>query len=151
MFFLLSFLTRQIRDLFVRAPVFVRFGVGHGPHQSPIRIKAWEDAPHKEQRPSRPWQFPLPQKTVGTTPCPRFKDSQILWLSLAGVQPLSGSRRGRTMPSHLKRVVYNGWDSGQSNLVVLSQPLFKLTAPSQLNKPLSRQRPWLHQRELRAA
>ncbi len=26
-----------------------------------------------------------------------------------------------------------------------------LTAPSQLNKPLSRQRPWLHQRELRLA
>ena len=32
--------------------------------------------------------------------------SQILWLPLSGVQPLSGSRRGRTMQSHLKRVIY---------------------------------------------
>ena len=26
----------------------------------------------------------LAQKTVGTTPCPRFLDSQIRWLSLSG-------------------------------------------------------------------
>jgi len=35
--------------------------------------------------------------------------SQILWLSLLGVQPLSGSRRGRTIESQLQRVVYKGW------------------------------------------
>jgi len=34
---------------------------------------------------SRPWQVHLPQKTVGTTPCPTVADAQILWLSLSGV------------------------------------------------------------------
>src|SRR6266498_2499893 len=48
---------------------------------------------------SRPWQVCLPQKTVGTTSPPTVADSQILWLSLSGVQPLCGSRRGRTSRS----------------------------------------------------
>jgi len=47
------------------------------------------------------------------------------------VQPLCGSRRGRTIGSQPLRVVSKGRDSGQSGLVVLSQPQTKLTAPSQ--------------------
>jgi len=35
----------------------------------------------------------LPGRQVGTTPCPTVADSQILWLSLSGFQPLYGSRR----------------------------------------------------------
>jgi len=50
-----------------------------GPHQSPIRIKALEIS-YQEIFP--PLADLLPQKTVGTTPCPRFQDSQILWLTL---------------------------------------------------------------------
>jgi len=40
-----------------------------GPHQSPIRIKAWEIS-YQEIFP--PLADLLPQKTVGTTPCPRL-------------------------------------------------------------------------------
>ena len=77
-----------------RAPVFNRSVSDAGPHQSPIRIKALEIF-SGEIFP--PLAVSLPQKTVGTTPCPRFEDSQILGLTLSGVQPYAGSRRGRTI------------------------------------------------------
>ncbi len=47
-----------------------------------------------------------------------------------------------------KCLIYIGREgSGQSILVVFNQLIFELTAPSQLNKLLLRQRPWQYQRE----
>ena len=37
--------------------------------------------------------------------------SQILWLTLLRGQPNCGSRRGRTIESQHRRIVYQGWDS----------------------------------------
>jgi len=42
------------------------------------------------------------------------------------------------------RVVFEGRDSGQSDVVVLSQPQPRLTAPSQPYKPTSGRRLWFH-------
>src|SRR3989304_1872198 len=110
LFFPPSFLLAQAVIFRLRAPVFFSFGVGRWsapvPHQDQgIRRFLKENS-------SRPWQVNLPQKTVGTTPCPTVADSQILWLSLSGVQPLFGSRRGRTSRSQPLRVVFEGRDSG---------------------------------------
>ena len=67
------FFNSVIRDLRERAPVF-NLSVSHQlvrtSHPSGSRL--WSD-PNKEIL-SRPWQVNLPQKTVGTTPRPRFED-----------------------------------------------------------------------------
>ena len=96
----------------------------------PSGSRLWSD-PNKEIL-SRPWQINLPQKTVGTTPRPRIGDSQIVWLSLLGRPTLNWLTAWaypliKSPPSCL----FKGRDSGQSSLVVLSQPQYGLTAPSQ--------------------
>ena len=55
-----------------------------------------------------------------------------------------GSRRGRSIESQHRRVVYmdQGRDSGQSDHVVLSQPVTGLTIPSQPLNFSARQTPW---------
>ena len=59
--------------------------------------------------------------------------SQILWLSLFGGQPYCGSRRGRTIESQHRRIVYVIRDeiAAKSDHVVLSQPTPRLTILSQ--------------------
>lgn len=46
-----------------------RCQLGSEPHQSPIRIKAWERAPSRTH--SSPWHL-VPQTTVGSRPCPPY-------------------------------------------------------------------------------
>jgi len=81
-----------------------------GPHQSPIRIKAWEIS-YQEIFP--PLADLLPQKTVGTTPCPRFQDSQILWLTLAGSNPILAHGVGVPSDQIISELsIFQGRDSG---------------------------------------
>jgi hypothetical protein len=103
--------TRWLPDLSVTRPCFLSMRCRTLVRTShPSGSRPWSD-PGKGII-SRPWQVQLPQKTVGTTPCPTVADTQIRWLSLSGVQPLFGSRRGRTRRSQPLRVVFEGRDSG---------------------------------------
>jgi hypothetical protein len=103
-----------------RAPVFNRSVSGLlGPHQSPIRIKAWEEISIENS--FRPWQAYLPQKTVGTTPSPTGTDAQIRWLP-CGSNPLVADGVGVPADHNSRELYLKGRDSGQSGLVVLSQP-----------------------------
>src|SRR5215471_12412664 len=96
--------TRLVRDLLLRAPVLShlasdkvrtslrqrRISLGLNRHQ----VQGVGSSPAKGVI-SRPWQSSLPQKTVGTTPRPRFRITDPLALPFGG-QPHCGSRRGRT-------------------------------------------------------
>jgi hypothetical protein len=77
----------------VTRPCSQSFGVGVGPHQSPIRFKALGVLPLSESStaPSNldcARKLSVPRRVQGL-------GSQIHWLSLSGHQPHSGSRRGR--------------------------------------------------------
>src|SRR3989304_7536198 len=85
--------SRTDRDLLLRAPVFVSFGVGRW--SAPVTHQDQGMGSFLKEISPRPWQVNLPQKTVGTTPCPTVANSQILWLSLSGGQPPYGSPRPR--------------------------------------------------------
>jgi hypothetical protein len=79
----------------VRARVFAGRGVAPsaGPHQSPIRIKA-AGGGHALMLSSRPLAITWPQKTIGAAPRPRRAITDLL--APTWVQPLGGSRRGRS-------------------------------------------------------
>jgi hypothetical protein len=67
---------------------FIRFNrsAKSDPHQSPIRIKVDKSFPLTSSYQLRgyflynPWQLSLPQKIIGSIPCPKVDISQILWL-----------------------------------------------------------------------
>src|SRR3989338_2709725 len=84
LFFLLSFLIRLSRDKLIRAPVFSLLvsDMVRTSHTSGSRLCKCSLRNHLPAPGNR-----LPQKTVGTTPCPRFKDAQILWLPMLGSNP----------------------------------------------------------------
>src|SRR3990172_1908425 len=84
LFFLLSFLIRLSRDKLIRAPVFSLLVSDMVRTSHPSGSRLWKCS-LRNHLPA-PVNH-LPQKTVGATPCPRFTDSQILWLPLLGVQP----------------------------------------------------------------
>src|SRR5262250_55387 len=133
--------TRLVRDLLLRAPVLShlasdkvrtslrqrRISLGLNRHQ----VQGVGSSPAKGVI-SGPWQSSLPQKTVGTTPCPRFRITDPLALPFGG-QPHCGSRRGRTSDHSTTELSMSLRDgtAAQSNLVVLSQPQAELTVPSQ--------------------
>jgi hypothetical protein len=79
----------------VRARVFAGRGVvpSAGPHPSPIRIKA-AGGGHAMTLSSRPLAMTWPQKTLGAAPRPRRAITDLL--APTWVQPLGGSRRGRS-------------------------------------------------------
>jgi hypothetical protein len=111
------------------------------PHQSPIRIKTWSNP--LTDFSSRPWQAHLPQKTVGTTPYPRLTDHRSPGSPLRASNPIVAHGVGvpsDQIISELSR--FAGWDSGQSDFMVVNQPLCKLTVPSQPLAFFIRQRPW---------
>ena len=61
---------------------------------------------------SRPWQAEWPQKTVGTTPCPKVAEAQIQWLSF-GSNPVVAHDVGVPADHNPPRVDYlEGRDSG---------------------------------------
>jgi len=97
-FLIFLFSSRTVRDLSVTRPCFLFMRC-----RTLVRTSHPSGSRHigrfLKENSSRPWQVCLPQKTVRTTPPPTVADSQILWLSLSGVQPLCGSRRGRTSRS----------------------------------------------------
>src|SRR6266576_3494849 len=67
-------------------PFFQSFGVGVGPHQSPIRFKAWELSCERNDLP--PLAIVLPQKTVGTTPRPRYRIHKSRGSPFSGANPI---------------------------------------------------------------
>src|SRR4029077_6357498 len=83
-------------------------------------------------------RFPAPGKSSAPENCRYHAASKVIGFT----NPVALPVRGPT-PLWLTAWAYHliksppsclclqGWDSGQSNLMVLSQPLFKLTAPSQ--------------------
>src|SRR3990172_10379531 len=89
--------SRTGRDLSVTRPCFLFIrclpvpGRQVGRWSAPVTHQDQGTGSFLKENSSRPWQVNLPQKTVGTTPCPTVADSQILWFSLSGVQPLYGS------------------------------------------------------------
>src|SRR5215467_15358116 len=133
--------TRLVRDLLLRAPVLSHLA------SDKVRTRLPPEADQPRAEPSsgsrlqefsgkgvisRPWQSSLPQKTVGTTPCPRFRITDPLALPFGG-QPHCGSRRGRTSDHSTTELSMSLRDgtAAESNLVVLSQPQVELTVPSQ--------------------
>jgi len=152
--------TRLVRDLLLSAPVLShlvsdkvrtslrqrRISLGLNRHQ----VQGFGSSPAKGVI-SRPWQSSLPQKTVGTTPCPRFRITDPLALPFGG-QPQCGSRRGRTSDhstTELSMFLRDG-TAAESNLVVLSQPQVELTVPPN-RKTFFRQRHDCRQTVLRRA
>ena len=69
------------------------------PHQSPIRIKAWERSPMRIH--SGPWHL-VPQTTVGTRPCPPHARTGCL--ASRERQPNHGSEHKRGGESLFERV-----------------------------------------------
>ena len=107
----------------------------------PSGSRLWSD-PNKEIL-SRPWQVSLPQKTVGTTPRPRLGIHKSCGSPCSGANPQLA--HGVGVPSDqitTELSIFKGRDSGQSSLVVLSQPQYGLTAPSQPYKLSSGRRLW---------
>jgi hypothetical protein len=137
--------------IFSYTPLFSMFGVGSLVRTShPSGSRQWSD-PVLQEFISGPWQSHCPRK-LSVPRRVQGLGSQILWLSLFGVQPFCGSRRGRPSnhsTSKLSMSLRDG-DSGQSNLVVLSQPQTKLTVPSQ-PKNLTQANARLTSRALRRA
>src|SRR5215813_14815623 len=125
--------TRLVRDLLLRAPVLShlasdkvrtslrqrRISLGLNRHQ----VQGVGSSPAKGVI-SRPWQSSLPQKTVGTTPCPRFRITDPVAFPF-GANPHCGSRRGRPSNHSIGESSMSLRDgtAAESGLVVLSQPL----------------------------
>ena len=111
-FFISFSSTRWLRDLSVTRPCFLCSRCRTLVRTShPSGSRHWSD-PCKGII-SRPWQVNLPQKTVGTTPCPTVTDHRSCGSPCyQRVQPLVGSRRGRPSRSQPLRVVFEGRDSG---------------------------------------
>src|SRR5215831_19315844 len=109
--------TRLVRDLLLRAPVLShlasdkvrtslrqrRISLGLNRHQ----VQGSGSSPGRGII-SRPWQSSLPQKTVGTTPCPRFRITDPL--ALGTPTPLWLTAWASIESQH-RRVVYvfKGW------------------------------------------
>jgi hypothetical protein len=96
-FFISSRSTRWSVIFRLRAPVLSHSVSDIGPHQSPIRFKALGIVLIRESSPalgnlSCPRKLSVPRRVQGL-------GSQIHWLSLSGANPISGSRRGRTIES----------------------------------------------------
>lgn len=73
------------------------------PHQSPIRIKAWERSPTETH--AGPWHL-VPQTTVGTRLCPPHASTGCL--AASGRQPPHGSQPRRSVPTPVAREIA-GW------------------------------------------
>jgi len=91
------------RDRSVKCPCFQSIGVRLGPHQSPIRIKAWGIS---DREFFRPWQDHLPQKTVGTTLRPRFRaftSDRVRYSTVKRLSSGSGNRARHSLGSMINR------------------------------------------------
>jgi hypothetical protein len=125
----------------LRAPVFNRSLSGVGPHQSPIRIKALENSHQRISFPPLavvcPRKLSVPRRVQGSRitdplahPCGRPTQ---LWLTAWAYHLI------KSFPSCRD---FRDGAATQSGLVVFSQPLRQLTAPSQPSNFSLRQTPW---------
>ena len=118
-FFFAFFSSRTVRDLSVTRPCFLF--IRCRTLVAPVTYQVQGIGRFLKEISSHPWQVNLPRKTdVGTTPPPTVADSQILWLSLQGVQSLYGSRRGRPIEPLLQRVMFEGRNSVRKKRVRLA-------------------------------
>ena len=100
-------------------------------HPSGSRLQEFA---HNKRIISRPWQSSSPQKTVGTTPCPRFRITDPLALPFGWPTPMWLTAWAFIESQH-RRIVYvfKGWNSGRIKSSG-SKPSLRVQAQSRSSK-----------------